>query len=331
MEKYLPRCLDSLLEQTLEGIELICINDGSPDNCLAILKDYRSRYGDRIVIMDKENEGVWKARRDGVRIANGEYIGFVDPDDYVRRDYAFKLYETARSHDADIACCGFDRIDMETGKVYSTEMTGFKYESFNIREDPGLMLEVNAALWNKVFRAEIIKGMYDIEHIPAVLDDMMFAQLIYINAQTIAFVNESLVYYMVRRDSIISNLKAEAVPGVYEAMREVRSVYSLNEPQLLPYIDGIAFLHLGISMIHKLSSDRNTDIDKVIRNNTAYLDEVFPLWRKNPYIGLGYVLHHRGANFKLYTVRRLYSLHLFKAFIIFYGVMINRFGINIKW
>ena len=83
VEKYLPRCLDSLVNQTLEDIEVICINDGSPDNCLNILKDYQKKYKDKIVIIDKKNEGVWRGRKDGIKKATGEFIGFVDSDDYL--------------------------------------------------------------------------------------------------------------------------------------------------------------------------------------------------------------------------------------------------------
>ena len=72
VEKYLPRCLDSLVNQTLKDIEIICINDGSPDNCINILKDYKNKYGDKIVIIDKQNEGVWRGRKDGVKLAKGE-------------------------------------------------------------------------------------------------------------------------------------------------------------------------------------------------------------------------------------------------------------------
>ena len=147
VEKYLPRCLDSLLSQSLTELEIVCINDGSPDNCLSILKKYKEKYGDRIVIIEKQNEGVWKARLDGIRAAHGEYIGFLDSDDYVKPGYAKKLYELARKHDADIACCAYDRIDEPTGKLYSREMTHFKYRSFDIQKDPGLLLEVNTAPW----------------------------------------------------------------------------------------------------------------------------------------------------------------------------------------
>ena len=95
VEKYLPRCLDSLVNQTLKDIEIICINDGSPDNCINILKNYKEKYGNKIVIIDKENEGVWRGRKDGVKKAKGEFIGFVDSDDYVSLDYAEKLYNAA--------------------------------------------------------------------------------------------------------------------------------------------------------------------------------------------------------------------------------------------
>lgn len=90
-EKYLKKCLDSLINQTLKDIEIICINDGSPDNSLKILKEYEKK-DKRIKIIDQENQGVSVARNNGIKIANGEYIGFVDSDDYVDLDFYEKLY-----------------------------------------------------------------------------------------------------------------------------------------------------------------------------------------------------------------------------------------------
>ena len=82
VEQYLPKCLDSIINQTLKDIEIICINDGSIDNSLSILKEYASK-DDRIIIIDKENEGQGIARNLGIKKAKGKYIGFVDPDDWV--------------------------------------------------------------------------------------------------------------------------------------------------------------------------------------------------------------------------------------------------------
>ncbi len=331
VERYLARCLDSLLARKLEGIELVCINDGSDDNCIGILRDYESRYPDTFRIIDKDNEGVWKARRDGIAAAHGEYIGFIDPDDHVREDYAMKLYQAASAHGADVACCGFERVDDETGRSYSVEMTGFKYESFDFRKDPGLMLEVNAAIWNKIFRADLLKGMMDMEHIPAALDDMVFAHLIYLNVRSIVFVGESLVYYTVRGGSVISGINPGYIPGIYDAMKELRAIYASEAPELLVYLDAAAFLHLGISLMHRLTKDGKAVPQRILSGNTAFLDEHFPLWRRNPYIRLSYVLTHRGVNFKLWVVRRLSGLHLMRPFLTVYGMMIGRLGIDIKW
>ena len=122
VEQYLSKCLDSLINQTLNGLEIICVNDGSPDNCLQILREYEKKYSNIVVIDKPKNEGVWKARFDGIKVAKGEYIGFIDADDYIELDYAEKMYKTAKENEFDILVCGFDRVDMETLNVYSREM-----------------------------------------------------------------------------------------------------------------------------------------------------------------------------------------------------------------
>lgn len=353
VEKYLRRCLDSLVSQSLEGTELVCVNDGSPDKCLSILKEYRERYGDRIVVIDKENEGVWKARMDGIAAASGEYIGFIDPDDYVKPDYAMKLYNTALTYDADIAVCGFDRVSDGSAHTYSREMTGFKYDCFDIRKDPGLLTEVNAAPWNKIFKASLAKGFRSLEKIPPALDDMMFSELLYKDAGVMAFVRESLIIYTVREDSIINSINPSLVPSIYASMAELRRVFVLERPEMLTYVDASAFLHLGISLMYRLCpmghrdgvcgpwshgdgvcgpwSHRNVSFARILEKNTAFLDRYFPLWRKNPYISLPFVIRHRGSNLKLLIVRTVYGLGMFPLFLKVYTGMIKYLKIDVKW
>lgn len=103
VEKYLPECLESILNQTLKDIEIICINDGSPDNSLEILKKY-SENDARIKIIDKKNEGVGKARNDGIRAATGEFIAFMDSDDYYPSENVIEiLYNAAKENGVKIA------------------------------------------------------------------------------------------------------------------------------------------------------------------------------------------------------------------------------------
>ena len=105
VEKLLPRCLDSLIAQTLNDIEIICVDDGSKDGSLEVLRRYEAKDR-RIKVISQANKRQGGARNTGMDIASGDYIGFVDSDDYVDADYFQKLYETAAGACADMACCG---------------------------------------------------------------------------------------------------------------------------------------------------------------------------------------------------------------------------------
>jgi glycosyltransferase involved in cell wall biosynthesis len=328
VDKYLSRCLNSLLAQTLDQIEIVCVNDGSPDRCSEILEDYAKRRPDLFTVINKENEGVLKARQVGIDAAKGEYIGFVDPDDYVSPDFAKSLYEAAKEHNADIACCGFRRTDGK--RVYSTEMTAFPYDEINIADEPGLLLEVNSALWNKIFRADLLKNPKKLSVTPKAFTDMLSHQLILMNAQKIVFVNKTLISYTIRDESIITSITQGMVHDIYESMRQVRKLYEKRTPQLLCYLDASAFLHLGVSLMYRLSFNNNP-MPGAIRRNREFLNRYFPGWRHSPYINLKFVLTHRGANLKLYIVSLFYKLGLLNAFLFIYKFLADTFKRDIKW
>lgn len=331
VEKYLPRCLDSLMNQTLKNIEAICINDGSPDHCIDILRDYEARYPGKVIVIDKRNEGVWKGRWDGIAIARGEYIGFLDSDDYVVPEFAERLYRAAKDQDADISVCGFDRIDLETGKVLSREMAAPRPD-FMIEDDSGRLVELNGAPWNKCFRAKILKGMRNLTNPPSVLDDLAFHLLAYLDVRgKITFVPESLVRYMVRAGSIINTVRRSQVDSVLAAFLEIRKYYVEARPELLPTLDAIAFLHLGVSFVFRLSCDKDYDLNEIIAEMTAYLDAHFPTWRTSPYMQWSYVSSRKGAFVKLLVVQKVYKAHMLPLFLAIYRFMINRLHIDIKW
>ena len=101
-DKYLEKSLDSLTSQTLKDIEIICVNDGSTDNSLAVLQKYADKDS-RIIVINQEHKMQGAARNAGIKIAEGEYIGFVDSDDWVDKDYFEKLYNAVKKYDSDIA------------------------------------------------------------------------------------------------------------------------------------------------------------------------------------------------------------------------------------
>lgn len=119
LEKYLPRCLDALVNQTLQEIEILCVDDGSTDSAPQIIDEYAIKYPEKVKAFHKPNGGEFTTRNYGLERATGEYVTFVDTDDYVEPNWAEKLYIAAKENDADLAVCGFERIDLETGKVVS--------------------------------------------------------------------------------------------------------------------------------------------------------------------------------------------------------------------
>ncbi len=333
VEKYLRRSMDSLVNQTLDGVEVICINDGSPDNCLSILKEYQEKYKDKnIVIIDKQNEGVWKGRYDGIKKATGEYISFVDSDDYITLDYAEKLYSAAKKNDSDIVVSGYYRVDVETEHVYSTEMTGFSKRRINMEENPEDILTINTALWNKLYKAEVLKKLKNLEKPPRILDDMMFLLLAYLNTKTISFIDDPLYYYMVRSDSIMAQIKKEQIESTENAMVQIKKMYQKDEngKNKIEVIDSMAFLHFGISLMFRMSSDKK-NFKEVLKNNREYLDKEFSLWRKTRYLKLGYCITHKSKNFKVAVMKKVYLLHMYRAFLGLYKFILNTFKVDIKW
>ena len=150
MEKYLTRCLNSVTKQTLIDIEIICVNDGSTDKSQEILEQY-AKKDNRIKIIKIENSGQAVARNTGISAATGEYLGFVDSDDWIDKNYFEKMYNTAKKYDAPIACAGFKRFKYANGQIKKQ----FKYEkcidNINDMIDADNVPE-HCYIWNKIYK-----------------------------------------------------------------------------------------------------------------------------------------------------------------------------------
>ena len=116
-EKYIERCINSILSQTLNNIELIIIDDGSKDNTYKICKNYEIKFPDKIKIIYQENQGQGIARNIGIKYAQGTYIGFVDADDIIDPTMYEKLYNSIKKYDSDIAICNIKKYFAESNHV----------------------------------------------------------------------------------------------------------------------------------------------------------------------------------------------------------------------
>ena len=155
VEKYISRCLESLVNQTLKEIEIICVNDGSKDNSIDIVNSFAEK-DERIIVLSQENAGLSAARNNGMDIAKGEFIGFVDSDDWVDLDFFEKLYTAAKNNDCEIAVADFIREHPHKKKK---RLHFTKEEIISSPEDKYLKCKTyrEGCVWNKIYKTDFLK------------------------------------------------------------------------------------------------------------------------------------------------------------------------------
>lgn len=164
-EKYIATCLDSVMGQTLEDIEVILINDGSTDASLEIMEQYRQKYPNRIQLISKENGGQATARNIAIPMCTGEYIGFVDSDDYIEQDMYEKMYLKAVETDADYVECDYVNVKInEAGEQERIADYGSRVREYINKKD--MFIDPMLAPWNKIYRRELLqKSEIGIAHV----------------------------------------------------------------------------------------------------------------------------------------------------------------------
>ncbi|MCM1338656.1 MAG: glycosyltransferase [Muribaculaceae bacterium] len=200
-EKFLRRCLDSLINQTLKDIEIICVNDSSTDNSLAILNEY-AQIDNRIVVISQENSGPSEARNRGLDIAKGEYIGFVDSDDWVSLDYFENLYNAAKENNADIAAAGIIKLDERRKREFLTFKT--KTITADFKENClALDIPSKTYVWNKIYLREKL-DKYNLRFKAGVYyEDMIFTTRVLEKLEKIVTVPDIRYYYWKNKNSIV--------------------------------------------------------------------------------------------------------------------------------
>lgn len=156
-DKYLPQCLESICQQTLRDIEIICVNDGSTDNSEAVIKEF-CKIDPRIHLINQINSGPSAARKNGIQYASGKYIGFVDSDDYIDKNFFLNLYTVAHQNDADIvATSAFFTFDEQT--VHKKKSSIEFLESSLSSEARGSLFLHTASLCNKIYKTSLIESV----------------------------------------------------------------------------------------------------------------------------------------------------------------------------
>lgn len=240
VEKYLPKCLESLTNQTLKDIEIICVNDGSMDNSLAILKEFASKDS-RIRIIDNQHQGVAKTRNTGIEQSTGEYIGFVDSDDYIDIDFFEKLYNSATKSNSDIAIASILK-HKNFFNIYNAKYT--KEETAITIQDKIKLCEDKKHFffyaWNKIYHSGFIKENNIKFSEGQIYEDVMFAIKALYYSNKIISVYGTKYHYIEHENSLTkykdkTGEKEHDLIKAYSELQEFCNSKNIEIPERLNY------------------------------------------------------------------------------------------------
>lgn len=258
-EKYLDRCVASLVNQEYSKLEIILVDDGSPDSCPEMCDEW-AKKDSRIKVIHKENGGAFSARLAGIKIASGYYVAFVDSDDWLDRDMYSYLYGLINKYSADAAGCNMRQIrEGQEAENVNDEPAEEKIELFDF---PDIMKNINRntlwSLWGKLYKKELFEDLPDLPQYLVFSEDMMMNYFIYKNVKVMAVSNLAKYNYYRHYSSAISGaLTYKIIDDSVLAYNIIDNDIDKNSPAY-PY---------SISL--KITNDMFL-INSIVRNNKCF-------------------------------------------------------------
>ena len=274
VEKYLEKCINSLLSQTLEDIQIILVNDGSKDNSGNIAKEYEKNNKDRVIYVEKENGGLSDARNYGLKYATGDFIAFLDSDDYIEKNAYEEMYNKAIEENADYVECDFIwefpnkiRVDKQYPYKNKKEMLSF----------------VRVVAWNKLIKRQLItdnnlefpKGLR--------YEDVEFTYKLIPFINKFAYVDKPFIHY-VQREGSIANVQNERTAEIFTVLDNVIEFYKKNNIYE-EYRDELEYnyaRYLLCSSLKRMCKIKDKTIrEKLLTESWERLNLNFPNWKEN--------------------------------------------------
>ena len=274
VEKYLEKCINSLLSQTLEDIQIILVNDGSKDNSGNIAKEYEQNNKDRVIYVEKENGGLSDARNYGLKYATGDFIAFLDSDDYIEKNAYEEMYNKAIEENADYVECDFIwefhnkiRVDKQYPYKNKKEMLSF----------------VRVVAWNKLIKRQLItdnnlefpKGLR--------YEDVEFTYKLIPFINKFTYVDKPFIHY-VQREGSIANVQNERTAEIFTVLDNVIEFYKENNIYD-EYRDELEYnyaRYLLCSSLKRMCKIKDKIVrEKLLTESWERLNLNFPNWKEN--------------------------------------------------
>lgn len=273
-EKYLDKCIESLINQTKKELEFILINDGSTDNSEKIIKKYKDK---RIKYFKNENQGIGKTRNFGIEKATGKYIMFIDSDDYIDKNMAKLMFDKAFSNSLDMVVCDYY-------KVINNENIEEKLPSFKpttLKNSPNLLCDINLSPWNKIYKTSLIKDnnirfVEDLKY-----EDAPFVIETLDKANKIGKVNKCLNYYVIHGNSE-TTVRDKRVFDILKIIDRIRK-YFKGKDYIKESLDKLTVrIITNYTIQQRVQKDKKIGM-KFIEESFKYLKQEVPDYKNNKY------------------------------------------------
>lgn len=283
-EKYLRRCIDSLVNQTLQEIEILLVDDGSTDQSLSIIQEYENKYPSKVRTYTKGNGGQATARNLGIKLSRGKYIGFVDSDDYVDNRMYETMYRVAEENQSDMVECHYRYICEEGKKTKEYRARGHLRQYKNQKD---MFINAQVSPCNKLFRREVL--MHDGVDFPEgyIYEDTAFyiKAIPYIKKAT--YIQEKFYYYILRGNSTMNSNRSRRVGNILPVIVDILDFYKKNN-LYSTYQRELEYFCVKIllcSSLARIGRIKDQSIAKDLYKDTfTFIRDHFPRYRQNQYL-----------------------------------------------
>lgn len=294
VENYIEKCLETLVNQTLKDIEIILVNDGSKDRSIDIINRFIKQYPDKIVYLEKENGGLSDARNFGIPHAKGEYIAFLDSDDYVEKDMYENMYELAKKENSDMVECDFywqypDKLKKDEGTIYHGKNE--------------MIEKVRVVAWNKLIKREILEKNPEVRFPKGLrYEDVEFTYKLVPYIEKVSFLKKPYVHY-VQREGSISNEQNERNKEIFDVLDNVINYYKEKEiyDTYKNELEYVYVRYAFCSSLLRIVKIKDETLQENLLNLTwEKVNNTFPNWKDNSILKS----HKSLKNFYLRTINK---------------------------
>ena len=305
VEQYLDKCIQSIINQTYKNLQIILVDDGSPDKCGKICDEYALK-DNRIEVIHKINGGLSDARNVGIGRAKGKYIGFVDSDDYIEKDMYENMYNLLEERNADVCICNFYNV-IENNNIIKNPNNGIQeYNKIDILKEILLDKQIQSYAWNKLYKSELFDNVK--YPVGKKYEDIGTTFYILEKCNKVVVTDLPKYYYLNRIDSIVNNLSEQTVidyvdlinerydyiENKYSELRRY-NIYYLARTLITAYADLQKLKKPGKEIIEKLDNLYN----KTKKAINEYEKEVIDLFDEKQKMQLYTLLYDVSLFFKM--------------------------------